>query len=281
MDPMAGPQAMSRDCNVELIPGSSESPVVIHVPHSSTVIPPWVRERIVLDDTELQQELLAMTDADTETIAQLAADDCSIRPWIFVNRLSRLVIDPERFPDPEDEPMAHPEIGMGAVYTRTSDLDVLRPEDGAHHSEVLARYVQPYAAALSKTVDDRLRSLGRAIIIDLHSFPETELPYEALHHGGADRPELCLGTDEFHTPISLIDSARRSFASLGRITLNQPFAGTYVPLKHYRTDSRVSSIMIEVRRDQYVGSTSGMKAITDMLADFIHSIGSGTSTAAH
>ena len=267
---------MSSDPAFELIDGSTDSSIIIHVPHSATAIPPWVREHIVLDDTALQQELLAMTDADTDTIAHLAASDCSIPPWIFVNRLSRLVIDPERFPDPEVEPMAHPEIGMGAVYTRTSNLDVLRPEDGAHHSELLARYFQPYAAALAEAVDDRLHRLGRATIVDLHSFPLSELPYEGLHHRGADRPELCLGTDDFHTPLDMIDNARRSFASLGRISLDQPFAGTYVPLKHYRSDPRVASIMIELRRDQYVGSASGMRAVADMLADFIDSIGSRT-----
>lgn len=265
---------LSSDATFELIAGSSDSPVVIHVPHSSTVIPPWVRERITLDDTALHRELQMMTDADTDQIAVLAAMNCLVRPWIFVNRLSRLVIDPERFPDPNDEPMAHPEIGMGAVYTRTSDLVVLRLADAAHHNELLTQYFHPYAAALTEAVDARLRSLGRAIIIDLHSFPKVELPYEALHHRGADRPELCLGTDEFHTPVSLIDSARQSFASMGRVVLDQPFAGTYVPLKHYRNDPRVTSIMIELRRDRYVGSETGTQAIANMLADLINSIGS-------
>ena len=267
---------MSSDPAFELIAGSPDSPVVIHVPHSSTVIPPWVRARITLDDTDLHSELQAMTDADTDQIAELASRVCPVRPWIFVNRLSRLVIDPERFPDPDVEPMARPEIGMGAVYTRTSDLRVLRLADTAHHNELLTRYFDPYAVALSEVVDGRLRSLGRATIIDLHSFPEMELPYEALHHGGADRPELCLGTDDFHTPINLIDSARQSFASIGRVGLDQPFAGTYVPLKHYRSDPQVTSIMIELRRDQYVGSTSSTQAIADMLADFINSVGSST-----
>jgi N-formylglutamate deformylase len=267
---------VSSDPTFELIDGSPDSPIVIHVPHSSTVIPPRVRERITLDDAALQSELQAMTDADTDQIAELASRGCPVRPWIFVNRLSRLVIDPERFPDPDDEPMAHPEIGMGAVYTRTADLRVLRMADTAHHNDLLTRYFHPYAAALTEAVDGRLRSLGRAIIIDLHSFPEIELPYEALHHGGADRPELCLGTDDFHTPISLIDSARQAFESMGRVSLDQPFAGTYVPLKHYRSDPRVMSIMIELRRDQYVRTASGTQAIADMLADFIDSVGSIT-----
>jgi hypothetical protein len=33
----------------------------------------------------------------------------------------------------------------------------------------------------------------------------------------------------------------------------RPFAGTYVPLRYYRTDLRVESLMVEVRRDAYLG----------------------------
>ncbi len=83
----------------EVIPGGPSSTVVLHVPHGSSWIPPEVRAGIVLSDAELSAELLAITDADTDVIAEGAADLASVRPWIFANRVSRLVIDPERFPD--------------------------------------------------------------------------------------------------------------------------------------------------------------------------------------
>lgn len=83
----------------EIIPGDPHSSVVLHVPHSSVHIPDDVRSGIVLDDAALASELAAMTDADTDRIAIGAADRCAVRPWIFVNRASRLVIYPERFPD--------------------------------------------------------------------------------------------------------------------------------------------------------------------------------------
>jgi N-formylglutamate deformylase len=90
----------------------ADSPVLIHVPHASVRIPDDVRAGIVLDDAQLADELGAMTDHATDRIALAAAELVSAN--VFVNEWSRLVIDPERFPD-EREVMGR--VGMGAVYT--------------------------------------------------------------------------------------------------------------------------------------------------------------------
>ena len=36
-------------------------------------------------------------------------------------------------------------------------------------------------------------------------------------------------------------------------SLDQPFSGTIVPMKHYRKDHRVQSLMIEINRWLYLG----------------------------
>jgi N-formylglutamate amidohydrolase len=246
--------------------GSADSPVVLHVPHGARRIPAEVREHILLDDAALALELDHMTDAGTDRVAHGAADavagDRGPRPWIFENLLSRLVIDPERFPDEREEMRA---VGMGAVYTRTSHGEALRADDPAYERELITERFDPYARAMTELIEDRLAATGRAVIIDVHSYPSTALPYE-LHAADA-RPEVCLGTDAFHTPDSLLDAARTAFRACGDIALNAPFSGCYVPLRHYRARPEVSALMIEMRRDAY---RRDPQALTHALGDLIN-----------
>jgi N-formylglutamate amidohydrolase len=231
----------------EIVAGGPRSPHVLPVPHASTHVPDDARASILLDDDELRDELVAMTDAHTDAIVLRAADACDVRPWAFVNRVSRLAVDPERFPDPAAEEMEA--VGMGPVYTSTSHGLPLRAPDDDVRERLLATYFRPYADALADLVDERLAACGRALVVDVHSYPASRLPYEL--HPADRRPPLCLGTDPVHTPARLVSAARSAFAGWG-IELDQPFRGTYVPMRHYGQDTRVSAIMLEIRRDQYL-----------------------------
>ncbi|MEU3861620.1 N-formylglutamate amidohydrolase [Streptomyces sp. NPDC028722] len=235
----------------DLLPGAAGSPVLLHVPHSARAVPDDVRGGILLDDAGLERELDHITDAHTAEIAERAAALAGVRPWRFVNRLSRLVVDPERFPDEREEMLA---AGMGAVYTRTTHRGELRPAD-TDPEPLLARYFRPYAEAMTQAVAGRLAATGRAVIIDVHSYPAAPLPYEL--HGAGPRPPVCLGTDSFHTPPALTEAARRAFAGCGETGLDSPFAGTYVPLEFYGTDARVGALMVEIRRDVYMTEPGG------------------------
>jgi N-formylglutamate deformylase len=234
------------------VPGSPLSPVVLHVPHASRRIPESARERILLDDLALATELDLMTDVDTDLLAAHAALAAGERPWIFENPVSRLVVDPERFPDEREEMLA---VGMGAVYTKTSYGEVLRVEDAAYTRALLAELFDPYAQAMTDLVENRLAETGRAVIIDVHSYPSQALPYEL--HGTDVRPAVCLGTDAFHTPGALVDAARAAFGGCGETALNSPFSGCYVPLRHYGVNREVSALMIEIRRDGYLVEPAG------------------------
>jgi N-formylglutamate deformylase len=235
----------------EFLPGAARSPVILHVPHSAREIPAEVRSGIVLDDAALERELDHITDAHTAELAQAAAGLSGLTPWRFVNRLSRLVVDPERFPDEREEMLS---VGMGAVYTRTTHRGVLRPAD-TDPEPLIDRRFRPYARAMTEAVADRLTATGRAVIIDVHSYPTAPLPYEL--HGEGPRPPVCLGTDAFHTPPELLAAARRAFAVCGETGLDSPFSGTYVPLEFYGRDARVSALMVEIRRDTYMTEPGG------------------------
>lgn len=112
--------------------------------------------------------------------------------------------------------------------------------------------------------------------VDLHSFARHALPYEL---GGAlRRPEICIGTDDFHTPEELAAGAEALFRAAGLETVrNEPFAGAIVPGAFYRADPRVSSLMIEVRRNLYMDEATGERAaglrriaaLIDSLAGFL------------
>ncbi|MEU3483584.1 N-formylglutamate amidohydrolase [Streptomyces sp. NPDC033754] len=260
----------------EVLAGAPDSPVLLHVPHSSRVIPPDVRDGILLGDEELDRELDHITDAHTAEIAASASATAGLAPWQFVNRLSRLVVDPERFPDEREEMLA---VGMGAVYTRTTHRTALRP--GAFDpAPLIDRYFTPYAQGMADAVAGRLAATGRAVVIDVHSYPTEPLPYEL--HGEGPRPPVCLGTDAFHTPPALLDAAREAFGGFGGLATDTPFAGTYVPLPYYGKDPRVSALMIEIRRDVYMSEPggaagTGVRALGAALAALVDAVPSHPS----
>jgi N-formylglutamate amidohydrolase len=242
---------------------------VLHVPHGSTRIPDSARPGILLGDDELRAELGRMTDAHTGVIAARASEAAARKPWTLENLVSRLVVDPERFPDEREEMRA---VGMGAVYTLTSHGAVLRRDDPGEERRLLEEYFHPYARAMTDLVDERLAATGRAVILDVHSYPSAPLPYEL--HADGPRPAVCLGTDDLHTPDWLLDAAREAFGSCGEIELNTPFAGCYVPLRHYGTQPEVSAIMLELRRDLYLTepggpSTAGLGTLAAALAHLV------------
>ena len=235
--------------NFAIIPGDSQSPVILHVPHSARYIPVEVRSELLLNDSELLEELNSMTDSRTDEIALAATEKVEIRPWLFINKFSRLVIDPERFPD--DREIMN-KVGMGAVYRKTSTGKDLRSLAFTGEKKLLDNYFHPYAKALEELVTSRLVNVGKVTIIDVHSYrPEQHI--NAVNHGQR-RPAMCIGTDEFHTPINLLNSAQTNFTPLGEIDINEPYAGTYVPLKYYGVEKRVSSIMMETRADTFLDS---------------------------
>ena len=104
--------------------------------------------------------------------------------------------------------------------------------------------------ALTEAVKMELEETGEALIIDCHSFSNQPLPHEDSQ--AIPRPDICIGTDGFHTPEKLLQDTLSYFESCGyTVKVNDPFAGTLIPMDYYQSDDRVQGIMIEVNRDLY------------------------------
>ena len=227
--------------------------VLFHIPHDSTHIPEGLRSQFVLSDGELENELLLMTDHHTLDLFAHGVPEAQV----IRAPVSRLVVDVERFDDDALEPMA--QQGMGVIYDRTHwGTPLRRPLSTLQRTKLLRDWYLPHHAALTLATERALQASGVAVIVDCHSFPSRPLPYEGCQE--ASRPQICIGTDAFHTPTGLVRTMLRAFENEGyRVGLDSPFGGALVPAQYYKRDLRVVSIMVEVRRDVYLVEETAMR----------------------
>ncbi len=116
--------------------------------------------------------------------------------------------------------------------------------------------------------------------------PPEEVDAEALHLADLYTDQLFLpaqgdaqfdfniGTDGFHTPPSWIEASVSFFEDRGfRLGIDEPYAGSIVPMKHYQKDARVKSIMLEINRTLYLDNSYGrgprFHEIQGIVADFL------------
>jgi len=220
--------------------------IIVHVPHASRLIPTNVRPTLVLDNSELEKELNKLTDHHTDQL--FTHNDPDIVLCKFP--VSRIAVDPERFEDDNLEPMSN--RGMGVIYTHTSSGHLLRNElTNDQRTDLIERFYHPHHIQLSSLVSEALAQKGHAFIIDGHSFPDNPLPCDLDQ--SSNRPDICLGTDEFHTPGDLVTVLLRACEAEGwSVEINRPYSGTIIPTEFFNIDLRVSSIMIEVNRRLYL-----------------------------
>jgi N-formylglutamate amidohydrolase len=248
-------------------------PLLANSPHSSMFIPSDLRRSLLLNDGELNRELLLLTDRYVDELFSSILEAGGI---LVKYNLSRLVVDPERFEDDEREEMS--KVGMGAIYVKASDGRSLRNKpDQTERERLLDRFYRPYHRSMEEEVQGLLERFGRCLILDCHSFSSVPLPFEPDQD--PERPDICIGTDKFHTPIPLMEAVEQFFNRNHLVvTVNKPYAGTYIPSKYLeKKDIRVSSIMIEINRKLYMDEKTGEKLsrfedVKNAISDSIHSV---------
>lgn len=231
---------VSSHTTYRMIDNSAVTPVILHAPHGGRTIPAEFLADFLISPAELESEKDLMTDHFTDELVTQIRGASAV-----INGLSRLAVDVERFPDDTEEMNA---VGMGVLYTHGSQRQEIRQVPESKRAPLLD-YFAEYSARFAELVDATLAVHSRAVIIDVHSYSEHALPYEL--HGAGFRPQLCIGSEPFHASDELLANVSASFPSLDS-RANHPFTGAYVPLKHYGTDARVSSVMLEIRRDVYM-----------------------------
>ncbi|MCP6719079.1 MAG: N-formylglutamate amidohydrolase [Patescibacteria group bacterium] len=209
--------------------------------------------KFLLSENDLQKELLRMTDRYTDEIFSRVAELGGIS--LKYNH-SRLVLDPERFRDDRKEIMAIKR--MGVIYTKDSNGRKLREINENERNLLLQNIYDPYHSAITEEVQELLTKFDECLIIDAHSFPAIPLPYENSQE--TKRPQICIGTDPYHTPKDLIQLVKRFFKGINlTVRINKPFSGCYVPAKFLHKETRVKSIMIEINRELYMDEVTGEK----------------------
>lgn len=211
---------------------------ILHLPHSSTVIP----DQTGFVVSRIQSQINLLTDWATDQIYNVSSADK------VVANFSRVFCDPERLPD-DQEPMY--QKGMGICYTLTDDLRPLRRLTSKQKQSIIDNYYLPHHQKLTDLTQKSLALSNHAVIIDCHSFSSSPLKRE--FNQSPNRPEICLGTDDFHTPPALVSRFRSFFERHGfSVAINLPYSGTVIPLKYYQKDKRVTGIMIEINKKLYM-----------------------------
>ncbi len=228
-------------------PGVTPQPVLVHVPHAGTAIPPWVRPQFTAPLAVLARDLARSTDHAVDRLWQPAV---AAGATMITAHVSRLVCDVERFAD-DDAESWNASHGRAAIYTRTEDGAPLRG-DAIPRERLLAYYHAPWHEVVADLVDDLIARHGVCWIIDAHSFPAEPMGCEQDPDPAA-REDIDLGWDRHHTPAAVRAPLLDLWRAAGfTVTEQRPFAGSLVPGRHHRTEPRVHFVMVEINRAVYL-----------------------------
>lgn len=223
--------------------------LILHIPHSATKIP--IKEGFVLCDEIIENEILKLTDWHTEDLYS------STESERIVFKYSRIFCDPERFLDDSKEPMS--KKGMGVLYEKTDDNEVMRVISPDLRERILSEYYFSHHSNLNNAVKKQLELHDKALILDCHSFPNT--PLKRCANKIVPRPDFNIGTDSFHTPKKLIDISITFFKERNfTLGIDYPFNGSIVPMEYYKKNKNVQSIMLEINRKLYLKEGTNEKS---------------------
>lgn len=210
---------------------------ILHIPHASTHIPNY--NGFHMDKVAENIDLL--TDWATDRIFDVDRVEKIVTPY------SRLFCDVERFDD-EAEPMHG--IGRGFFYTNGYDGTSLRKHDPELKMGVYKDFYLKHHDLFYEKVKERLDEFGVCHVLDCHSFNDAPIvPF----NDNPKSPDICIGTDPFHTPDYLLRHTLNYFANRGySVEVNNPYSGCIVPKPYFKSNGNVKGIMVEINKRIYM-----------------------------
>lgn len=229
---------------------------IFHVPHDGDAFPPELMNSVCIPIVEFLRYHDAMRDTG---VTMLIPEEYRQNEHMLRFPISRLLCDAERFIGPAE---IMERYGMGYCYERAYDgkrIKTLSPEllsqtkvyYDRHHMEL-----------------DRLCSLhSKILLIDLHSYADELIPADLLTEGRAT-PDICIGADDYYTPIQLISVIERFCQKSGLSTeVNYPYSGSLVPnaVLSGRYHGDCISVMLEIHKRVYLNATGTLNEKTTAL----------------
>ncbi|WP_158276282.1 N-formylglutamate amidohydrolase [Bifidobacterium callitrichidarum] len=231
-----------------------DAPLLISVPHAGLVFP---------GRDDLRESVHRIADLYVDRVGQLISDSCNAT--LIRSNMSRLWCDIERYPDEREEMN---KVGMGVIYDVDADMNPLyeHPISGNERRFRLQSLYWPYHDELVRQSQYMLNRYGYGLLLDLHSYSKTALPYE-LHKEDA-RPGICIGHNGDRYGEHVAEIFRKVLESAGyEVGFNQTFKGAVRP--NGIDSPHLACVMIEIRKDQYLDDGKLDEEKTDRLTGIL------------
>ena len=231
---------------------SAVYPLLISIPHGGDTIPPEVADIVNITGKDVFYDGDALTREIYDFGKRVDA--------VIETPIARAIVDVNRASD--DRAPANPD---GVVKTVTTDGTLVYRggvfPDGDLVEDLLQRYYFPYHERLG----DLLESRDIRLALDCHSMLERSPA--ASDKPDLPRPLICLSNrgDREGLPVrgggpvtcppewlrALAESLGQAFAGVGKVAMNDPFAGGHISQYHYER-REVPWIQIEINRKLYM-----------------------------
>ena len=211
------------------IPKKQMNNILIHIPHSSKVIP-FEYLNDYSDTIELSETVLKLTDTFVDELFYVDGVPQIIFPY------SRVFCDVERFLENE---LMEEKYGHGFYYVNGINLKPFRNDSNKNF--IRDYYYKPHHLLVEKTV----REMDNPLILDCHSFSNEIYPCTPFNDG-EELPHFIIGHNNKEREIQISDFIYNFLIELGfTVNINQLYSGSFMV---YDCDS----VMIEVNKKLYL-----------------------------